>query len=161
MKIILLKDVPKLGRRDDIKEVNDSYAFNFLIPQKMAVRATVDLIAAAEARKKRVETEKVVRHDELEKAVEKLNGKKITIVKEASDKGKLFAAVSVEEILSVIKKELGVVLEPGHFKIGEHLKEVGIHEVPLQISGKKISITVEINSPAGEKAKTATIKKPK
>ncbi|MDD5289718.1 MAG: 50S ribosomal protein L9 [Patescibacteria group bacterium] len=146
MKIILLKDISKLGKKDEVKEVNDSYAFNFLLPQKMAVRATAELIAAAVARQKRAETEKVVRHDELESAAGKLNGKKIIIEKEASAKGKLFASVSAEEILMAIKKELGVTLDSEHFKIKEHLKEVGIHEVPLQVGGKRISITVEIKA---------------
>jgi large subunit ribosomal protein L9 len=161
MKIILLKDISKLGKKDEVKEVNDSYAFNFLIPQKMAVKATMELITVATARKKRAITEKVVRHDELESVIGKLNGKKITIIKEASEKGKLFAAVSAEEILSEIKKELGVKLEPEHFKIGEHLKELGVHELPLQIGGKKISIIVEVNSPAGEKEVATSTKKSK
>jgi large subunit ribosomal protein L9 len=161
MKIILLKDISKLGRKDEIKEVNDSYAFNFLIPQKMAMRATTELIAAATARQKRATTEKVLRHDELEKAAIKLNGKKIVIIKEASEKGKLFAAVSAEEILATVKKDLGLALSLEHFKIGQHLKELGVHELSLQIGGKKISITVEVNSPAGEKEAAASTKKSK
>lgn len=161
MKVILLRDINKLGKKDDIKEVNDSYAFNFLLPQKMAVRATAELIAAASARQKRAETEKVVRHDELESAAGKLNGKKITIEKEASDKGKLFAAASAEEILAAIKKELGVALDAKHFKIGEHLKNIGVHEVPLQIGSKKINITVEIKSASWRKEETASNKKSK
>ena len=146
MKVILLKDISKLGRKDEVKEVNDSYAFNFLLPQKMAVRATEQLIAAAEARRKIAETEKIVRHDELESAAAKLAGKKIVIEKEASEKGKLFAAVSAEEILSEIKKQMGLVLDEKHFKIGEHLKEIGGHQLPLQIGGKKINITVEVKA---------------
>ena len=157
MKIILLKDINKLGRKDEINEVNDSYAFNFLIPQKMAVRATKELELAVAARIKRAQTEKVVQHDELEKAAGRLNGKKITIIKEASDKGKLFAAVSAEEILAEIKKELGVSLDSGHFKIGEHLKQIGVHEVPLQISGKKANLIVEIKA----KEETTATKKSK
>jgi large subunit ribosomal protein L9 len=157
MKIILLKDINKLGKKDEVKEVNDSYAFNFLLPEKLAVRATAELIAAAAARQKRAQTEKIVHHDELEKAAGKLAGKKITIIKEASEKGKLFAAVSAEEILAAIKKELGVALEPEHFKIGEHLKKIGVHEVPLQIGSKKIGMTVEIKT----KEVTASAKKSK
>lgn len=129
-----------------MKEVNDSYAFNFLLPQKMAVRATAELIATAEARKKRTETEKVVRHDELEKVAGRLNGKKITIVKEASEKGKLFASVSAEEILMAIKKQLGLALDERHFKMGEHLKEIGSHELAVQIGQKRVALIVEIKN---------------
>jgi large subunit ribosomal protein L9 len=112
----------------------------------MAVRATEQLIAAAEARRKRAETEKIVRHDELESVAAKLAGKKIVIEKEASEKGKLFAAVSAEEILMAIKKELGLVLDKERFKMGKHIKELGSHELMVQIGQKKVVLIVEIKN---------------
>jgi large subunit ribosomal protein L9 len=157
MKVILLQNIKSLGLKDEVKTVSDGYASNFLLPQKLAVPATPDLVRQTAERREKMIKEKQSSEKDLDKLIAKISNKKITIVKEASEKGKLFAAVSVAEVFTAIKNDLGATLDVKHLKIGEHLKEIGVHEVPLQINNKKINLTVEIKA----KAETASTKKSK
>ena len=63
MKVIFLKDMPRVGKRYDVKNVNDGYAMNFLLPNKIAIIATAKTIAELEIRKKEIQIEREVQED--------------------------------------------------------------------------------------------------
>ncbi len=149
MKVILLKDIPKLGQKDEIKNVSDGYALNFLLPQKMAAPATVEKINQLAVQKKKMEKEKTKTVAEVDGFIKKITGRKIKIIKKASEKGHLFAAVSVEEIAAAIKKDLGVTIDTRQIKLKEHLKEVGEHDAELNINGKKVMLKIEVKGEDG------------
>ena len=83
MQVIFLKDVPRVGKRYDIKNVNDGYAINFLFPRKFAEPATPKSIAELEKRKKEVVIEKEVQESLLEKHLSEIKGKIITLHKKS------------------------------------------------------------------------------
>src|SRR3989338_2019298 len=105
MKVIFLKDVPRVGKKYDIKEVNDGYAMNFLLPRKLAQNATPKAVAELEIRKKEIVLEREVQEDLLMKNLEEIKDKVITIKAKADEKGHLFAQVHKKEIIETMKEQ--------------------------------------------------------
>jgi len=137
MKVILLKDVPKVGLRNDIRQVKDGYALNLLIPRKLAIHASPQALKNLENIKAR-ETEKVkVNLENLEKELKKIGDIKIKV--KANEKGHLFAGIGKEEIreASGIPEENIVLKTP--------LKEVGEHEIEIKVGekSKKVKVILE------------------
>src|ERR1035437_9307511 len=127
MKIILLKDVKKIGRKYDVKEVADGYAINSLIPNSIAVPATSSYLKMVEAKKKQDGLMKEGFKKAFEYALTKLPDGKLHIGGKVNEKGHLFAAIHEDQIIAEFKKETGVVLSPEHFSLEKPLKEVGEH----------------------------------
>ena len=146
MKVILLKTIKNLGKENQVVNVKDGYAQNFLFPKKLATPANDKKINIIQHRKEKEEKLHQKEEKEINKLINKLQNKKITISKDASEKGKLFASVSAEEILSEIKKNFGVSLKKEDIKLKDHIKEVGESELGLKISGKNVKIKVIVKS---------------
>src|SRR3989344_2135553 len=112
MKVIFLKDVAKLGKKNQVKDVAPGYALNFLIPKGLVKKSTESEIINLEQRgkEKEAKNEKLVK--EFKEKLETIKGIVIKIEEKASEKGHLFKAVSKEEIVTAIKKYTGLDLEP-------------------------------------------------
>lgn len=139
MRVIFLHDVPRVGKKYDIKEVSDGYAVNFLLPKKLAITATPKTVAEIEIRRKEIVLEREVQADLLMKNLEEIKGKAITIKGKANELGHLFSAIHKKEIIEEMK-------EQNHADIGEEflvlekpIKKVGEFEIPISIKGKKSS----------------------
>lgn len=141
MKVILLKNVDKLGKRGEVKHVSDGYGLNFLFPQKLATVATEEKIKALEMTKKSEDK----KEDKIKSELHKIDGKKVNITKDASEKGKLFAAISDDEIVSLIKEKYKVDLRAYKFKIKDHPKEIGEHQLKVTVPGQDITISINIS----------------
>lgn len=102
MKVLLLKDVAKVGQRNTVHEVSNGYAQNFLLARGLAVPATAQRIAAAQ--KSQVARAEMKAHeiDEVKAAVAKLNGEAVSISAKANEKGHLFEAVHAENIVAAL-----------------------------------------------------------
>lgn len=139
MKVIFLKDVPRVGKRHDIKEVNDGYALNFLIPRKLAELATPGAISELEKRKKNVEIEREVQEDLLMKNLEEIKGKIIKIKAKADEKGHLFSKIHNKEIVEEMKRQNHADIDPEFIVLEKPIKEIGEFEIPIEIKSKKSS----------------------
>jgi large subunit ribosomal protein L9 len=146
MKIILLKDIPKVGKKFEVKNVADGYALNMLIPNGSAQVATPEAIKKADATREKDLTERRVQNELLLKNLEELKKLKITIKGKANDKGHLFAGVTKEMLVEEIKRIGKFTIDADSIKIEKPLKEIGEHKVSLQILDKKTEITVNIES---------------
>lgn len=144
MKVIFLKDVPRVGKRHDIKEVNDGYALNFLIPRKLAELATPNAVSELEKRKKNVEIEREVQEDLLMKNLEEIKGKVIQIKAKADDKGHLFSKIHNKEIVEEMKRQNHADIAEEFIVLEKPIKEVGEHEIPIEVKGKKSSFKLVI-----------------
>jgi len=125
MEVVLLKDVPKLGKRGELKRVKDGYFRNFLYPRALAVIATP-------ARKKMAEEfmkKRLIEFEEMKKKAveikEKLSKTILTFEKKASAKGKLYGSISQKDIVKSIKDEAGVEIAEDQVMLKEHIKTVG------------------------------------
>jgi len=138
MQVILLKNLNKVGKKGEIKNVADGYAMNFLIPQKIAIVATDDKIQQMRIKTQNAINKKQANQKNLENLLNKLKNKKINIYKQSSDKGKLFAAINEDEIMSALN------LKEYKVKISKSIKEIGEHKIKLKINSVQIPIIVEV-----------------
>ncbi|MCE9549160.1 50S ribosomal protein L9 [Candidatus Nomurabacteria bacterium] len=144
MKVIFLQDVPRVGRKHDIKEVNDGYAMNFLLPRKLATMATPKAVAELELRKKEIVVEREVQENLLLKYLEELKGKVITIKSKADEKGHLFSGIHKKEIAEVMKTEHRADIGEEFIILEKPIKEIGEFEIPIQVKNKKSSFKLVV-----------------
>jgi len=144
MKVILIKDHPKLGKKFDIKEVSPGYAKNFLLPGGIVIVANSQNMSSVnrlkEENKARDEKGDITFGD----LKTRLEGVGIEIIKKANKGGKLFASVTETEIIKAIE---GLKLDIGRsFKLeaAKHIKELGEHKITLLFGNKKIPLKLKI-----------------
>lgn len=143
MKVIFLKDVPKLGKRDDIKEMNDGYARNFLFPQKLAEMATPE--ALAKLKKKLSDRQAGNDADDVRNklCIDSLDGSDITILAKANEKDALFKSITVKDIVSAVKTQLKVSITESMLESGLHIKNLG--QSQIKVSAGKHSGNINLN----------------
>jgi large subunit ribosomal protein L9 len=139
MKVIFLHDVPRVGRKHEVKEVNGGYAMNFLLPRKLAVPATEKALADLEMRKKDIILEREVQDELLIRNLEEIKGKVVTIKAKADEKGHLFSAIHPKAIAEAMKSEHRADINEEFIVLDKPIKQVGEFEVPIKIKEKKSS----------------------
>jgi large subunit ribosomal protein L9 len=144
MKVIFLKDVPRVGKRHDVKEVNDGYAMNFLVPRGLAELATQRAVAELEKRKKTVEIERKVQEDLLMRNLEEIKGKMVHIKAKADDKGHLFSKIHGREISQAMHAEHHAEISEEFIILEKPIKEIGEYEIPIAIKNKKSSFKLVV-----------------
>lgn len=139
MKIVLLKNIEKLGKEGEIVNVKDGYARNFLIPKGYALLANEKNIIRAEIqfqeKKRKIEKEKRRKQE----IINSLNGKSFTILVEADGDGKLFGSIREQDICEHIFQQTGQKLDEKILFLEEPIKQVGVYEVGLKfenVTGK-------------------------
>ena len=133
MRVLLLKDVYKLGHAGDVKKVADGYARNFLIPQRLATLATANAIKQAESLRQNAAIARAKLNAELSGVADKLNALVITFSVKAGETGKLYGSVTSAQIADEIKKTSG--LEVDRRNIGHQpLRELGEYKVPVRLT---------------------------
>lgn len=146
MKVILLKDIPKLGKKFDIKNVADGFGRNQLIPQGLAMLANKENEARLAKMKSRIESEDRV-HEELTlKNLAALEGKRISVYGKANDEGHLFAGIHADEIVLELKKQLGADITADSLVLEKPLKSLGEFEAKVKSPFKTVSFTISVES---------------
>lgn len=145
MKVILLRDVAKIGRRNQVIEVPDGYAQNQLIPKKWAEPAT-----PANLKKITNLNETTKAHDEaeqkrFEEAVKLLQSAPLVIEGQSNEQGHLFKAVHESDIVSAALAR-GAALDKRHIEIKTQIKSTGLHTIVCKRGGKGFECTVEVIS---------------
>jgi large subunit ribosomal protein L9 len=144
MKVILLQKVAGLGEPEDVKEVADGYARNFLFPHHLAVQASPQAVSDLQTKKKKrsKEAEEELYHQE--KLAEQLEGMEIEIKQKVTEGGMLYAAVGPQQIAMNLSKR-GFEIDKKQI-ITEPLKEVGEYMVPIKLRhGLEAELRVVIN----------------
>lgn len=144
MKVILLKNVPKTGRRLQVIEVADGFAMNSLFPQGLAELATDAAIARADKLRAQEEVEKKVREDLLLKNLKSIEGITIHVSGKANEQGHLFAGIHKEQLIPLLKEEGKIDIESEYITLDKPLKEVGEHKVAVKVQDRQAEFTVVI-----------------
>ena len=145
MKVVLLKDVKGQGKKDEIVNVSDGYARNFLFPKGLAAEATNtvlnDIKNKEAAKARRIELEKAAARE----TAEKLNALKVIIKVKAGEGGKMYGAVTSKDIADALVAQHGVELDKRKLVLDEQIKTYGSYDVDVklypEITGK-IHVTV-------------------
>lgn len=145
MKIILLKDVSKLGKKYDVKDVSSGHALNLLIPQGLATVATKEAIIRSQTERAKLEGERKIHEDLLIKNIKDLDDVTITIVGKANDKGHLFAGIHKEAIVEELSKQTKLQVDPSFIQLEHPLKTVGEHIVEVKGGGKSARFKVVVS----------------
>lgn len=146
MKVILLKDVPKVGQRYEIKDVADGYALNALLPKGLAQKATPDIIKKMEELKARDLAQKKIQEELLLKSLEEVKKVRLLFKEKANEKGHLFAGVTKEMIVDELRKKTKFNIDTHSIKIDKPIKETGDHKIYIEILGKKAEFEVSIEA---------------
>ncbi len=133
MKIILQKDFPNLGDAGDIKDVSDGYARNFLIPNRIAIRADEGSTKVALHQKKMINLKKDKRTKSMSDVANKLKGKEIEVFVKVGENDKLFGSVTPQDI-SLALKNSGFDIDKRKIEISEAIKSLGSFQAKVKLA---------------------------
>lgn len=145
MKIILLQDIIKVGRRGELKEVSDGYARNFLFLKGLALSATPENVKKLENELKNKKAQKERLHGEFHNLKTSLAERGIVIKKKAYKSGKFYAAVSAKEVLEALKSlnfPLPEKLDENAVKFETPIKSTGKHEAKVILGPEEIKLQI-------------------
>ncbi len=154
MKVLLLKDVYKLGHAGDVKKVADGYARNFLIPQRLATPATAAAIQHAESLRQNAAIERAKLNAELSGVAEKIGATTLTFPVKAGETGKLYGSVTAGQIVEALERATGLKVDRrnvGH----QPLRELGEFRVPVRLTTDLIPAVRVVIHREGEALKQA------
>lgn len=152
--VILLERIESLGKMGDVVDVKPGFARNYLLPQKKALRANKQNVAYFEAQKKHLEAENEKGKKEAEKLVAKLDGIKVSLIRQASENGQLFGSVNSRDIADQITSESGVKIERSMVLINQNFKTIGLFPVPVRLHPE---VTTEVTINIARSAEEAEI----
>ena len=132
MKVIFLKNVKGVANEGDVKDVKEGYAKNFLFKQKLALEATPANMKAHEEKLESLKEQEKLKIAEAKALAEKLKAAKIEFNQKAGDTGRLYGAVTSQEISDALAK-IGIHIDKKLFDIKEPIKEAGTHTVKVNI----------------------------
>jgi len=132
MKVILLKDVKDLGKIDDIIEVNDGYARNFLFRQKLALEATPANLNSVKNRKNAEHARAARELDEARQTASKINGQTYALPVKCGDGGRLYGAVTAMDIAAALGKA-GFKVDKRGITIHQAIKTLGDYDVDVKL----------------------------
>ena len=105
MKVLLVKDVYKLGRAGDVKKVADGYGRNFLLPQKLAVLATPGALKHVEKIRSQAEIRRTEQNSELKDLANQINGITVVFAAKAGETGKLYGSITTQDVANAIQEK--------------------------------------------------------
>jgi large subunit ribosomal protein L9 len=144
MKVILLKDVGGVGKRDTIKEVADGYAINYLVANGLAVQATPDQIAAHEKRSHARDAAVAAQNAQHTMLATKLQGAVVSLKDKANERGHLYHQITPFQIANELNHKFHANVGPESVIINEPIREKGEHSVEVHIAGKVVMVKVHI-----------------
>ena len=133
MKVLLIKDVYKLGRAGDVKKVADGYGRNFLIPQGMAVLATPGAVKTAERIRLKASERRALLNDEMTVVAEALKKIQVSFGARAGETGKLYGSITSQDVADAIHKKSGYAVKRQQLDM-QPLRTLGEHVVRIRLT---------------------------
>ena len=146
MKVIFLKDVSKIAKKGELREVTSGYAQNFLIPQGLAKPADVQIQNTINKEKREAEEKKQRQLEKYQSLKQELEKRTFTVHMNVGAHGEVFGAVREKEVADAVSKKLGVVFEKSMIVMTQPIKTVGQHSLSVKLGGglmAKTTINVE------------------
>ncbi len=143
MDVILLERVEKLGSIGDVVTVKNGFARNFLLPNKKALRANESNRKLFESNRAKIESDNANKRGDAEVASKDVDGKSVTLIRQASNVGALYGSVSARDIVDALEAEGAKVLK-SQVILGKPIKNIGLHDVRVALH-PEVSVTVKVN----------------
>jgi large subunit ribosomal protein L9 len=147
MKVILQKEVDKLGTPGEVVTVKDGYARNFLVPRGLAVPASKGAVRNAE-NLRRAHDERVSKaRTEAQTVADRLGQLTVRVTHQAGEEGKLFGSITAQEVAEELERQSGETVDRRSIQLDEPIRSVGSHEVHVRLhSDVTATITVEVQA---------------
>ncbi len=146
MEVILVRDVPNLGKEGERKKVAGGYARNYLIPRGLAVPATEGNLKAWQEKQRVLQQKAEQLRQKAREYAERLNGQRVTIIgRTAPNSTKLFGAVTADHIADAIQEHFGIKIDKRKIHLDDPIRTVGTHTVHIRWEpGIEAELTVEV-----------------
>lgn len=152
MKLLLRKDVPKLGQVGDMVDVSAGYARNYLLPQGLAVEPSPANLRAIEEDKKRAAADRMRRLEQLQQQAERLRTAEVTIEAAANEEGHLYGSVTAKDIAEALQAD-GHSVEARQVKLEHPIRQLDTVAVPVELAegvATEVKVWVVREKMAGE-----------
>lgn len=146
MKVLLIQDVKKLGKKGEVVDVSDGYAKNYLMPQKLGVEATKSVLNEVELKKGSDANRRAKERAAALELSSSLTEKKIILKSKAGADGRLFGSITSKEIADAAAEQFGVAVDKKKIVMKDAIKTTGAHEVVLKLYtdiSAKLTVIVE------------------
>ncbi|MDX3884413.1 MAG: 50S ribosomal protein L9 [Sphingomonas sp.] len=143
MEVILLERVEKLGAIGDVVTVKNGYARNFLLPRKKALRANEANKKVFEANRERLIAENAQRREAAVADSQGIDGKTVTLIRQASNVGHLYGSVSARDLSEALETE-AIKIAKSQIVLDRPIKTIGLHEVKIALH-PEVSVTIKVN----------------
>ena len=143
MKVIFNTDVRGQGKKGEMKEVSDGYARNYLMPRGLASPATADAVNALKLKEKAKAAQMAKEKAAAEENAKRLSGVVVQISARAGQGGRLFGAVTSQEIAEALREQHGIEIEKNKIVQAEPIKQFGSDEVKAKL-GYEVSGTINV-----------------
>jgi large subunit ribosomal protein L9 len=151
MKIILRKDVPKLGEAGTVHTVANGYARNYLIPQGMAILATPGELKVV-ATNQKVADRKIARQEEAQQSLaDKISGQRLSFTANTGEQGRLYGSITAGDVAEKLSEAVGTEIDRRKVVLEDPIRSVGEHTVTVHLVGKlRPQVTVVVVSENAE-----------
>lgn len=146
MKVIFKRDLAKIGRKHDVKDVSNGYALNFLIPNGYAVIATPEAEKNLETIKATEAAHKKVQLDLLRKNLKAIEALTLIITSKANEKGHLFSSIHKEDLKKELLAQGNLDVPSDVIHLDKPIKEVGMHQVKIGEGKEVVALNVEVKA---------------
>lgn len=143
MKVVFLQDVKGQGKKDELKEVSDGYARNFLLPRKLAAEATSDVLNAMKLKEKARQAQYAKDKSLAEETAKKLESLIVKIPAKAGQGGKLFGSITSKEISDCLSSQHGISIDKQKIVQTDPIKTFGSFTIKCKL-GFEISGTINV-----------------
>ena len=149
MKVILLVDVKGVGKKQEIVNVSDGYARNFLFPRRMAMDATPGAAKELEKKQAAERARETERRLAAEKKASSLRGKVVTVVAKCGSQGRLYGSITDEQVAAALLAQHGVEVDKKKIDLGEPVRTVGETDIVVKLY-PEISAKMTLRVTGGE-----------
>lgn len=132
MKIILMEDVPALGRRGEVREVATGYARNYLLPKKLALPATPGNLQNLEHLKRQRDRAENKAREAAQAAADRIAALELAVATRASEDGRLFGSVSAQDVVEFLERQR-IPVEKRRVLLEDPIKALGEYQVPIRL----------------------------
>lgn len=132
MKVILLQDVKKVGKKGDVVEMSDGYARNFLFPRKLAEEANNNNMHILNTKKENERKKKLAEIEAAQKLAAELKGKEVKVLAKGGKDGRLFGAVTSKDVAELINKEFKLSVDKKKI-VMDTIKIAGSYDIEIKL----------------------------